>query len=168
MIFSSRFLCRLPVCRRRHTNTSDGTPISPCNGSAFCMNKEQKIFSRWHPTWHKWEAGATLSKAVEAAPVLMMLILATQGSPSSSNQIKRRLAIILKSNQVHFLMTCDIINIIFIACDTRFVIMIFVIFNVKRFSISGSPSIRSCSIPGACTGKYLSCRKLKILVTRKY
>ena len=47
-------------------------------------------------------------------------------------------------------------------CDT--IIIFIVVVNLLQSIISGSPMMRSCSIPGACTGKYLSYRKLKILV----
>ena len=38
--------------------------------------------------------------------------------------------------------------------------------NWSKLIISGSPMKRTCSVPGACTGKYLSCRKLTVIFYR--
>ena len=35
--------------------------------------------------------------------------------------------------------------------------------NWSKLVISGSPMKRTCSVPGACTGKYLACRKLTVI-----
>ena len=62
--------------------------------------------------------------------------------------------------------TCDT-RFIFIHAPIIFIINMIMMDMIKKALLSGTPMMRSCSIPGACVGKYLSCRKWTMIIIYK-